>query len=59
LFFREQTVASLNDAIRRFEGWLPAFQPEVARDHARKFAPERFDEQFRAFVEQGIDRRFQ
>jgi glycosyltransferase involved in cell wall biosynthesis len=58
LFFYEQTADALNDAIRRFEGWLPGFEPEVAREHAGKFAPERFDEQFRAFVEQGIDRRF-
>lgn len=58
LFFHEQSAAALNEAIRRFETWLPRFEPEIARARAQLFTPERFDANMRAFVEQGIDRRF-
>ncbi len=54
LFFAEQTVASLNDAIARFEAWLPGFSPEQACAHARGFAPERFDAQILELVERGF-----
>src|SRR3546814_539079 len=54
LFFNQQTVESLNDAITRFEAWLPRFQPEEAREHARAFAPERFDQQILELVERGF-----
>jgi glycosyltransferase involved in cell wall biosynthesis len=55
LFFHEQSVAALNDAITRFEAWLPRFEPDFARARARHFSPERFDEQIKAFVAQGHD----
>ncbi|WP_395395697.1 glycosyltransferase [Novosphingobium sp. BL-8A] len=42
LFFREQTVAALMDAIERFEGWLPQFRPEAAVRNAARFAPDNF-----------------
>ena len=54
LFFNQQTVDALNDAIERFEAWLPGFSPEQARDHARAFAPERFDREILALVERGF-----
>jgi len=40
VFFREQTVESLKDAIDRFEGMT--FEPEVIREHAEQFSAERF-----------------
>lgn len=43
LFYREQSVDSLCDAIRRLEGWLPSFRPETAMRNARRFAPDVFD----------------
>lgn len=43
VFFREQTVASLCEAIGRLEGWLPSFRPEDAMANAARFAPEVFD----------------
>jgi len=43
LFYREQSVDSLCDAIRRLEGWLPSFRPETAMSNARRFAPDVFD----------------
>src|SRR5690606_38979775 len=54
LFFAEQTVDAPNDAIARFEAWLPGFSPEQARAHARGFAPERFDAQILELVERGF-----
>lgn len=44
LFFAEQTVDALIDAVARFEGWLPHFSPDAAVANAARFAPERFDE---------------
>lgn len=43
LFFKEQTVESLIDAIARFEAWLPDFDPEVAVLQASRFSPAAFD----------------
>lgn len=54
LFFKEQTVASLNEAIRAFEAWLPGFRPEDAREQAERFAPDRFDRQILEMVDKGL-----
>lgn len=43
LFFQEQTVSALCEALKRFDQWLPTFQPEDAIHNARRFAPEVFD----------------
>jgi glycosyltransferase involved in cell wall biosynthesis len=43
LFFDEQSVESLCDAVARFEAWLPSFDPTAAVAQANKFAPEHFD----------------
>ena len=50
LFFAEQTIAALNEAIDRFERWLPSFEPEAAIIRASLFATERFDEAWRSFA---------
>jgi len=51
LFFREQSVEALIDAIERFEAWLPQFDPAEAMDNVRRFAPEQFDQGFLAAVD--------
>ncbi|WP_285019471.1 glycosyltransferase [Novosphingobium sp. fls2-241-R2A-195] len=43
LFFDEQTVEALTEAVSRFEDWLPSFEPELAMLQARRFAPAAFD----------------
>lgn len=43
LFFHEQSVAALIDAVVRFETWLPHFSPAAAQANAARFAPEVFD----------------
>lgn len=49
LFFPEQTVRSLCDAIELFE--RSSFDPHVIRAHAQTFSEERFIKEFKTFVE--------
>jgi glycosyltransferase involved in cell wall biosynthesis len=42
MFFREQTVESLNEAIEIFEATAANFEPELIRKHAEQFGIERF-----------------
>lgn len=42
LFFGEQTVESLVEGVRRFEEWLPGFDPQDAIIGAGAFAPDHF-----------------
>lgn len=46
--FPEQTVVSLIDSIKTFEG--KTFDPKVIRSHAETFREEVFKEKFQAFV---------
>lgn len=46
LFFKEQTVESLIDAINRFEDWLPDFCPSAAMTNAERFSTEEFERSF-------------
>ena len=48
VFFEEQTVESLKDAIDRFEKMK--FDPEVIREHARQFSAERFRKSIQELV---------
>ena len=50
VFFDRQTVDGLIEGVERIETWLPHFDPAAAMAHARNFAPERFDDGFRAAV---------
>jgi glycosyltransferase involved in cell wall biosynthesis len=43
LFFAEQTVDCLVDAVARFEAWLPFFEPGIAVLQAARFSPAAFD----------------
>ncbi|HYZ47479.1 MAG TPA: glycosyltransferase [Sphingomonas sp.] len=47
IFFEEQTIDALTDAVERLEAWLPDFNPAMAVRQAQRFRPERFDEGFR------------
>jgi glycosyltransferase involved in cell wall biosynthesis len=51
LFFREQSVESLVDAVLRFERREPEFSPEQIAEHARAFDREQFKARFAALVE--------
>jgi len=51
LFFREQTTASLLDAIKRFEGLEKNFDPAALLKQARRFGPEQFVSGIRAQLE--------
>ena len=51
LFFEAQTAESVIAGVEDMERWLPEFSPSAAVASAARFAPERFDEAFRAAVE--------
>jgi hypothetical protein len=51
LFFPSQTAAAIVEAVEEFEQLQGKFQPEMARLHAEKFAPEVFEQRYLAFVE--------
>lgn len=51
-FFREQTVESLADAMRRFEAMH--LEPASIRKHAEKFGEEKFGKAMRAAVESAV-----
>jgi glycosyltransferase involved in cell wall biosynthesis len=50
LWFGEQSVASLCQAVETFASGVHQFTPETLRSHAQKFAPARFRKEFSAFV---------
>jgi glycosyltransferase involved in cell wall biosynthesis len=49
IFFGEQSVESLIEAVHRFE--TMTFEPRTCRTNAVRFAPERFRQEFSTFVE--------
>mgnify|MGYP001170173512 CR=1 FL=1 len=49
LLFDEQTIASLSDAVKRFETMTP--HPEACRENALRFSPVRFRREFTTFVD--------
>lgn len=51
VFFHEQTVESICDAVGRFERDKAAFKPEAIRAHAEKFNASRFRADFLKLVE--------
>jgi glycosyltransferase involved in cell wall biosynthesis len=50
VFFREQTVGSLIDAILAFEKVESRFRPFYIQQHSKRFAQEHFQEKFGAFL---------
>jgi glycosyltransferase involved in cell wall biosynthesis len=57
ILFKEQSVASLNGAIARYESSEMEFHPAEMAFHASQFSKERFKQQFMACVESTLDRR--
>jgi glycosyltransferase involved in cell wall biosynthesis len=51
VLYGEQSGAAIADAVRRFEAEAPRILPEACRENARRFTPERFRRELRAFVD--------
>lgn len=51
LFFEEQSIDSICKTVDRFERNERRFQPALIRRHAQNFSEERFDSEFRSFME--------
>lgn len=58
LFFEEQTVDSILDAVHRFEALRKNFDANVLRNNAERFGRSRFRHEFRAFVDQAVLQRW-
>lgn len=54
VFFHEQSSASLQDAVRRFEAVRERLDPERIRLHAERFSKERFRQEFSEMVDREI-----
>ncbi|MDR3098927.1 MAG: glycosyltransferase family 4 protein [Paraburkholderia sp.] len=54
LFFSEQSVDAIVEAIARFEAHAP-FRPEVCRRNAQRFTAERFRRDFLGIVERAVE----
>ncbi|MCM7588849.1 glycosyltransferase family 4 protein [Enterobacter chuandaensis] len=52
IFFEQQTVTSLRDAVDEFEKTQSLFTPNACRENAERFSRARFDQEFRNFVEE-------
>jgi glycosyltransferase involved in cell wall biosynthesis len=55
VFFKEQTVESLQDAVLRFEKICDTFDPNVIRRNAEQFGEERFRSEFKEFIERAAE----
>lgn len=56
VFFAEQSAESLSEAILRFESNEAAFQPDRIQQHARQFDTIHFQQGFRQFVQDSVER---
>jgi len=56
VFFHQQTPEALVQAIERFEARPTAFNEREIRANALRFAPDRFRQKFRAFVDTMLDK---
>jgi glycosyltransferase involved in cell wall biosynthesis len=54
LFFREQSVAALSQAILNFEAQANRFHPATIRRHAEKFSISRFKQELTAWIEREV-----
>ena len=50
LFFQEQTIDSIKDAVERFEQKEDSFDPSHIAEHSKKFSQERFKEEFNNYA---------
>jgi glycosyltransferase involved in cell wall biosynthesis len=57
VFFEEQSVPSIIDAVKRFEAAeQPRISPGACRGNAIRFAPERFRQEFQSLIEAALTR---
>jgi len=54
VFFSQQSVASIREAVHRFESKRDAIQPIYCRENAERFGVPQFREQYQAFVAQCV-----
>ncbi|MGE4547023.1 MAG: glycosyltransferase family 4 protein [Desulfurella sp.] len=54
IFFEEQSIKNIVEAIELFEKKQDTFDPKVIRNHALQFSKQRFREQFKSFIEEKI-----
>jgi glycosyltransferase involved in cell wall biosynthesis len=50
VFYKEQTVLSLQEAVKRFEAGIPVIDAASCRENALRFSCDRFRTEFEAFV---------
>ncbi len=55
IFFNEQTIKALNDAVNIFETHESKFDPHEIRKNAERFSVERFRKEFKEFMEVKIE----
>jgi glycosyltransferase involved in cell wall biosynthesis len=58
IFFHEQNVPSLNDAIKKFIAAEDSFNPLETRKNAERFSAERFRKAFKNYVDDKVNRFF-
>ncbi|MFO7445164.1 MAG: glycosyltransferase, partial [Ignavibacteriaceae bacterium] len=58
LFFKDQNVSSLIEAVNRFEKSEDKFNPSVIRAHSKQFSREVFEEKMKLFVDEKISTHF-
>ncbi len=56
LFFAEQTTDRIVEAVDRFEKMIDCFEPHTIRRNAERFSRARFNEEYRAFLVNTINR---
>jgi glycosyltransferase involved in cell wall biosynthesis len=56
VFFNEQSVASIVDAVQRFESSQPQFVSAAIRQHAEQFSAANFRERYTRFIDNAWDR---
>jgi glycosyltransferase involved in cell wall biosynthesis len=54
LFFGGKSVEELEQALERFEAWLPDFEPAAAVRQAERFRPEVFRDGLMAAIQQAV-----
>ncbi|MCK4787537.1 MAG: glycosyltransferase [Desulfobacteraceae bacterium] len=59
LFFHEQSLKEVIDAVRRFETIRDGFDPHTIRRNALRFSKERFRREFNSFVDKAISKHFE
>ena len=50
VFFQEQSVASIIDAVTRFNTMDPKISPHACRDNALRFSPQRFRQEIQEYI---------